>query len=272
MFSKNTWKEGIKMIKKKNIVIGLTALALVLSPSAIAFAATSTTNDQTEKVRSNIMSDLTDIQREAVQQVRASSMTESMKELVDNGTITQAEADKLPKNKIHKKEANGLPDLSDEQRTVLRSEEKTLFESQLAVLIKDGTITQAQVDQMKQGHKMMQSANFTEEQRTSVMEAKTNATKQAAANLVENGILTQDEADVISAMWPPQKEDSNGPENILTEEQKTILGDAIKAKIESKLAALVQDGTLTQTQADQLLSSKDGLHIGGRHGHDPGDI
>jgi hypothetical protein len=86
------------------------------------------------------MSDLTDAQRDAVMQARADSMKEAVAELVENGTITQEIADQLPEVKMTAKEKCD-PVLTDEQRTALREEEKTVFESKLADLVDEGTIT-----------------------------------------------------------------------------------------------------------------------------------
>lgn len=260
------------MLKKKNIVIGVTVLTVVLSSGVMAFAATST-NNQIEKTRSTIMESLTDTQREAIQQARINSKKEAISYLVDKGTITQAEADKLPELKNESKEINSMTALTEAQRTALNEEEKAVFESQLATLIKDGTITQTQADQMEQGHKMMQSTNLTDDQKTAIMQAKENAMKQAAANLLEKGTLTQDEANAISAMQPKGDTDRDNDANILTEVQKTALNETVKENLENKLTALVKDGTITQTQADQLLSDNNGPHMGfgGKHGHGPDD-
>ncbi len=229
------------MIKRKTIVVGMTALAVVLSSGVIAFAAADTTISQTGKVRPAMMTSLTDAQREAVQQVRADSMEEAIAELVDSDTITQEEADKLTEIRVVQKENCDINVLTDEQRTALREEQKSEFESLLADLVDDGTLTQDQADQMEQGKGMMRGLDLTEEQKEAVMQAK------------------------ISAM----KEAGNGPAGILTEAQRTALNEAAKAKLESKLADLVDDGTLTQELADQLLDNGVGLRMGpgGKHGN-----
>jgi hypothetical protein len=262
------------MIKRKNIIIGVTALAVVLSTGVIAFAATNSTDVQTGKDRPNIMANLTDAQREAVLQARTDSMKETIAALVDSSTITQDTADKLSEVKSAPKDCTskggiGIKALTEEQRTALQAEEKALFESKLAGLIKDGTLTQNQADQLEQGHKMMASANLTDEQMAAVKQAKADAMKEAAANLVEKGSLSQEEADAISIM-PKEMPREKGSAAILTEEQRTALGETMKAKFESKLSSLVDDGTITQDQADQLLIDKGGPHMGpgGRHGDD----
>lgn len=101
------------------------------------------------------------------------------------------------------------------------------------------------------------------------MQANTSAMKAAAANLVEEGTITQEEADAIPVMPTRTKVPENGSSDILTEAQRTALNEAVKTNLESKLKELVGDGTLTQELADQFLSNGAGLHMGpgARHGN-----
>jgi hypothetical protein len=234
------------MINKKNIFIGVTVLAVILSTGAAAYAATDTTDGQTGKEKTGIMAGLTDAQRDAVMQARADSMTEAVAELVSSGTITQKIADQLPKSKMTMKEKPDLA-LTDEQRTALREEEKAVFESK--------------------------RADLGDAQKDTMMQAKIDAMKEAAANLVEKGTLTQDEADkittVIAAM--PKEMPAEKPAGILTEAQATALKDEKTTIFESKLSDLVDEGTITQDQSDQLLNNNGALHMGpGGPGHGHG--
>ena len=206
------------MIMRRNIVVGVAALAVVLSSGAIAFAATDTNYSQVEKSRPVIMSSLTEAQRDAVQQAHTDSLTEAVAALVDSDAITQEEADKLTEIRV-------------EQRTALHEEQKAEFELLLADLVDEGTLTQEQADQMEQGKGIKRGLDLTKEQMEAVMQAKIKVA-------------------------------GNGPDSILTEDQRTALKETVRANLESKLAALVDDGTLTQELADQILNNGVGLRMG----------
>ncbi|HWQ79071.1 MAG TPA: hypothetical protein VN381_09655 [Anaerovoracaceae bacterium] len=203
------------MLKKRNILIAVTAAAVVLSTVAFAFAATDDAAAQPSKDRPARMESLTDTQREAVKQAGADSMEEAIAELVEKGSITQDEADQLLEfSNVPEDNAGG-----DAEKQVL-----------------------------------------TDEQREAVAQEIAAVWKEASAKLVEAGTLTQEEADAISLV--PQLKGGKGLFGILTEEQKTELTEAMKAKFESRLANLVDDGTITQEQADQLLNARGGMHMG----------
>jgi predicted transcriptional regulator len=252
----------------------------VVSTGVVAFAATDTTNALQKKAVPAVIAGMTETQRDAVRQARTDSMTEAVAELVERGTITQDIADKLTAVKdLQQKDKIGIGALTEEQRTALRDAEAAELKNGIAALVDAGTITQAQADQMSQGHKMMKGLDLTDEQRDALMQVRDAAMKAAAADLVEKGTLTQAEADAITAMIQsrPSVEKTAGekPTGFLTDEQKTALADAVKASLESKLSSLVDAGTITQDQADQLLSDPGALRMGpgrpgGRgHGHGP---
>lgn len=156
-------------MKKNNAILAvLTAAAVVLSSGIMVFAAADTTGtDDVQGFRSKAanMCTLDDNQREAVQQARADSMKEALASLVDSGTISQDIADQLPEfgmrfkagirnlteeQKNERLESCPAGLLTDDQRTELHEAMKSIFESKLADLVDNDTITQEQADQLLQ--------------------------------------------------------------------------------------------------------------------------
>ncbi len=140
------------MIRRKHILIGVIAFAVVLSSGAIAFAATDTTSSLAGKERPAMMTSLTDEQREAVQQIRVESREEAIAELVDSGIITQEEADKMTEGRGIQKGNCDNDSLTAEQRTTqriaLQDALKAKLEVKLAELVDEGILTQELADEL----------------------------------------------------------------------------------------------------------------------------
>jgi len=167
------------MNKRKAILAGVTAAAVVLSSGVMAFAATDTADSadsRSYQCKSGIRNDLTDDQMEAVMQARTDSMKEAVAQLVESGVITQETADQLPEGHVmtkskptdlvpadkqktelarNERQKMGLS-LAEEQRTALQEAVKTILESKLTALVDNGTLTQEQADRFlndgRQGH------------------------------------------------------------------------------------------------------------------------
>lgn len=107
---------------------------------------------------------------------------------------------------------------------------------------------------------------MTEEQRTAIENARKASIKEAAAAMVSNGTITQDEADsLIANLYKVQEKPSNaarikgqgrGSEifSSLTDAQQESVKSEVQAVYELSLAKLVDNNTITQEQADQLKS------------------
>lgn len=167
------------MNKRKTILAGVTAVAVILSSGVMAFAATDTAGTADSlgyPCKPEIKNGLTDDQMEAVAQARTDSMKEAVAQLVENGVITQEIADHLsegrgmmkskPTDLSTAEKQKTMPTLTDEQkaafsqsaeqrktspltedqRTALQEAMKTILESKLAALVDDGTLTQEQAD------------------------------------------------------------------------------------------------------------------------------
>jgi hypothetical protein len=95
---------------------------------------------------------------------------------------------------------------------------------------------------------------MTEDQRDAVRQARIDSMEEAAVELVENGTITQETADKLAEIKEMQIADRTTC--VLTEEQRTALHDEVQALFETLLVDLVDDGTLTQDQADQMKTGR----------------
>ncbi len=183
------------MNQKKTILAGITAAAVVLSSGIIAFAATDSTDQDSSRELERMpscMATLTDEQRKAVHQTRLDSMSEAIAELVDNGVITQDEADKLSKTKAMLKEKimmKGL-NLTDEQKTAAK-------EARYAAMQEN-----RQQENIRRENRP--PVLLTEDQRAALYEAMKNIMGSKLDDLVAEGTITQDQADELV--------DGNGPQ------------------------------------------------------------
>lgn len=113
----------------------------------------------------------------------------------------------------------------------------------------------------------------SDEQRTLINEARTGSMKEAVANLVEKGTMTQEEADSVLSKIESEddtiktetSDDSitakrgKGKFSDLTDEQIEALQSEKKALYEETLSSLVTNGTITQEQADSLNENGRGM-------------
>lgn len=257
------------MNKKKILIAGITALTVLLASGVMAFAAADTKTTQTQTGKGpSAMASLSDTQRDSVFQARADSMKEAVASLLEKGTITQTEADAILAGMPTQEKGNGpCGNLTSDQRNALQTETKSVMDAAIAKLVSEGTITQEQADQMTPGKGMMRSQNLTDDQRAAIMNAHLDSMKTAIANLVEKGTLTQDEADSITP--DPSKANTqkgNSMMQSLTQDQMTALHNATQANLKTKIEGLVDEETLTQDQADQLLSDQGLAGMGHRMG------
>ena len=249
------------MIKRNIVIAGITVFTLLLASGAIAFAASDNTAAQSASDRGpSVMVNLTDTQKEAVQKARQESREEAVASLVDRGTMTQETADSIlaDEGKASRgTKAEFCSGLTDEQRDALHKEMQSVLTSSINDLVSAGTITQEIADQLLTEKVHMSSLDLTDVQKDAIKQAHVDSMKTVITNLVEKGIITQAEADSITE--PPAKEAGSKGDGImqnLTDDQKTALSSAMKDSMESKLAALVDVGTITQDQADQLINDK----------------
>ncbi len=196
--------------------------------------------------------------------------------------------------------------MTETQRDAVRQARTDSMTESVADLVEKGIITQDIADKLTAVKDLQQKdkggiGTLTEEQRTALRDEETAVFKNGIAALVDEGTITQEQADQMSqghkmmkgldlteaqrdavmqakenamkaaaaalvekGTLTQEEADAIGekPAPILTDDQKTALADAVKAKFESKLSGLVDDGTITQDQVNQLLSDPGALHMG----------
>jgi len=156
----------------------------------------------------------------------------------------------------------------------------TVLASSSAMAFADTTATTATAKDS--GHKgdIRAELNLTDAQMTLLHESRASDLKEALANLVSAGTLTQTEADAIISNMPAEPADrGDGPFENLTETQKAALEAKLKelkpaesdkssgtthvdreAIMTQALTALVKDGVLTQTEADKIIANAPAKH------------
>jgi|GEM_PF-2745103 len=119
-----------------------------------------------------------------------------------------------------------------------------------------------------------EASDLTDEQRDAIRQAGTDSLEAALESLVNSDILSQDEADAILDKASANEDEGGappsdgtagdsdsaglpvktaGPFADLTDAQREALHDELQSRCEDDMAELVDDGTLTQEEADQLL-------------------
>lgn len=230
----------------------------------------------TPKDRTEFNSDITTEQREAIQQAREAARTAAITSLVSAGTITQTEADAIAaKSQTGHKAGSGTTasGLTEDQMKALMTAEQAQFKTELTSLVSAGTITQDQADKFTTvatsitKEKTNTESTLTDEQKTAIKEAQENCMTKAVSNLVADGTITQSVADQLDTFTASKEKSASSQNDVLTTDQRTALQEAVKTSFESKLAALVTAGTITQEQSD-LFANADGHNGFGGGGFD----
>jgi len=143
------------------------------------------------------------------------------------------------------------------QRDTKRQEN---MDTNLAKLVTDKTITQAQADKIKAATITEEAAHkaerektkeMTEAQRKTYMEANKGKHVKALESLVANGTITQAQSDKIGpgALGGPGKHAKP------TASQQLEMDAKRQADLDTKLKSLVTAKTITQTQADKIKAA-----------------
>ncbi len=179
-------------------------------------------------------------------------------ELVAQGTITSAQAEAI-QAKISQEETNRQAEMekmkamTETEREALRTADKSAKKEArtdlLTQLVSDGTIAQEQADTIRTA---LQTKMETQRQ----AQLKTQYT-----NLVTKGIITSEQSTAIQTKLEAEKAARQAEMEkmkTMTETERKAYMEANQANRTDTLKELVTDGTLTQTQADQVAKSMPG--------------
>lgn len=183
-----------------------------------------------------------------------------LSEMVKDGTLTQSEADKITayqreKQKSMKAEIEKVKKMTEEERKSYFSTKKAEDQDFYAELVSKGIINQAKADAIKARVQLKKQEMKT---------ARLNEIKSQLGTLVTKGTISQAQADKVieylnqnagskckigkSKMSDADKEKIKN----MTEEERKTYFEKIKGEKGSFLKELVDNGTLTQEQADEI--------------------
>ncbi|MBU3159487.1 hypothetical protein KPL37_06925 [Clostridium frigoris] len=222
-------------------------------------------NNMLTKAKADALKASEQVQREAQRQAEIDT---NLAKLVTDNTITQDQSDKIKaaiatQEATNKVEREKTKSMTDAERKAYMDSNKTTHVSALKALVDAGTITQAQADKvgpvgakggpgergknMKGGIKLestlklgVSSNIITQSESDKVLAyEKTKTTDNTIKtdvykDLVDNNILTQAKVDDLKAA------------------EKAQMDTQRQAKVDTNLAKLVTDNTITQDQSDKI--------------------
>jgi polyhydroxyalkanoate synthesis regulator phasin len=185
-----------------------------------------------------------------------------LEEMVKDGTLTQSEMDKITafqkeKHESMKAEMDKVKNMTAEERKNYLGTKKTEHQNLLTELVSKRIITQAKADAIKA--KM-------EQKNQEMKAARLNEMKSQLGTLVKKGTINQGQADkVIEYMNQMKEKVKIEKDNItqtekdkiknMTEKERKAYFEKIRGEKGNFLKELVDNGTLTQDQANAVRDS-----------------
>lgn len=206
--------------------------------------------------------------------VRGDGLTSILTEMVKDGTLTQSEADKITeyrkeKRKSMKAEMGKVKKMTEEERKNYFSTKKTERQDLLTELVSSGIITQAKADAIKARIQLKNQE---------MKAARLNEIKTQLSTLVSKGTINQTQADKVveylnrnSSSKCKLVRDRNNEadrEKIrnMTEAERKAYFESKKGEKGGFLKELVDNGTLTQDQANEIRKVIRPQHVRGMKG------
>ena len=198
-----------------------------------------------------------------------SEITQSVIEsLVSAGTLTQAQADQIQAKEKQlesdrKAQIEKIKAMTQEERKSYCEQNQPPRIDLFTQLVADGTLTQEQVDAIKTAT------------RTKMQEQMQEKLKTALSGLVEKNVISNDQSTaILNQLETFQASRQAQMESVkdMTKEQRQEYMKANKPNKINPLAELVTAGTITQTQADEVLKAipfskgNNGMHQGRGNG------
>lgn len=197
------------------------------------------TQEQADTIKAKI--------REIADQQHQQRISDSLKALVEKGTVTQEQADKILKQfAVAEKEREELAQKMEnmtlkEIRSYMQNREKP--QNPIEQLVSDGVITQEQAGAFYRA--MQELAQKQQLERTA----------DSLKGLVEKGTITQEQADKIVKQFENAQKNREAlfekTKNMTPEERRAYMENNRK-EFKNPLTQLVTDGVITQKQADAV--------------------
>lgn len=205
---------------------------------------------------------------------KGGKLTSILAEMVKEGTLTQSEADKITayikeRQEALKAEKDKVKNMTEEERKAYFSAKKADSQNLLAELVSKNIITQAKADAIKA--KMEQRAKEMKAERLNQIKSQLNT-------LVAKGTINQSQVDKVLEYINQRKDkvrkekirlDDGEKEKIknMTEEERKAYFEKIRGERVNFLKELVDNGTLTQEQADAIFKAIRPQHEKGMKGN-----